>query len=70
MPTRLHARPWGRSDKAASSACHEGEDAPPTDPAPGAVSRPGTLKADGGVKEGGGRFSGGAAASTEGALKN
>ena len=52
-PAKLHARPWGRDDKAAGSACHEGKSAPSTNPAPGAASGLGTLKADRGVEEGG-----------------
>ena len=69
-PAKLHAKSWGRNDKVAGSACHEGKHAPSTNPAPGAASGLGALKANGGVEEGGGRFSGGAAASTEGALKD
>ena len=69
-PSKLHTRPWGRGDEAAGSARHEGGDAPPTDPTPGAVGRPGTLKADGGAGEGGGRFLEDATASAEGSLKD
>ena len=70
MPTKLHARPWGKDGQTAGSMRRGGRDASPTDPAPRAVGRPGTHKADGGVEEGGGRFTEDATASTEGALKD
>ena len=70
MPAELHTRPWGRGSQAEDSARHEGGDASPTNPAPGAAGRPGMLKADGGVDEGGGSLSEDATASTEGALKD
>ena len=69
-PAKLHARPRGRSDKAAGSARQEGRSAPSTNPAPGATSGLRALEAGGRVKEEGGRFSGDSAASVEGALKD
>ena len=69
-PAKLHAKPGGRSDRAAGSARQEGRSAPSTNPAPGATSRLRALEAGRRVKEGGGCFSGGAAASMEGALKS
>ena len=70
MPIELHTRPWGRGGQTADSACHEGEDTPPTDPALGAAGRPGALKADGGIDEGGGRLLEDTTASAKGALED